>query len=229
MKKYDHFEKYEWIGIFWAEFDDLEKENPIESESYMEFPGKLSYSIKDGVQLDFMYPMGRKIKKSSYIYGALENGEKCTLFGCFDPQRFGFHSGEISIYKAKITFESVIFGIHITAEEKFDGISMDFTNFQEFCHPQGFLDWAQYSEEPIFKENHEDIEISLVNNAKFKSLEHNVDTLFHCKNKEADAEIKSAIKEIIGKYKDEEILTRTDIGWELLLKKQERVNSCRCN
>ena len=93
MKKYDHFEKYEWIGIFWAEFDDLEKENPIESESYMEFPGKLSYSIKDGVQLDFMYPMGRKIKKSSYIYGALENGEKCTLFGCFDPQRFGFHSG----------------------------------------------------------------------------------------------------------------------------------------
>lgn len=170
MKKYDHFEKHEWIGLFLAESDCLKKENNIESESHIEFPGKLSYSIENGVQLDFMCPMGRKIKKSLYIYGALENGEKCTLFGNFDPQTFGFHSGEVSIYKAKIIFESVIFGIHITTEEKFDGISIDFTNFQEFCHPQGFRDLAQYSEEPIFKENHEDIEISLVNKAKFKSL-----------------------------------------------------------
>ncbi len=161
MSKYDHFEKYEWIGLFWAESDCIEKETPIESESYIDFPGKLSYDIENGVQLEFMCPMGRRIKKSRHIYGALENGEKCTLFGNFDPDRFGFHSGEISIYKAKITFESVVFGIHITTEEKFDGISMDFTNFQEFCHPQGFRDWAQYSEEPIFKESHEDIEISL--------------------------------------------------------------------
>lgn len=212
MKKYDHFEEYEWIGLFWAETI------PNESEISMEFPGKLTYSIENGVQLSFLYPAVKKIKKLKYIHGALENGEKCTLFGDFDPDRFGFHFGEISIYKAKITFNSVIFGIHTTTEDKFDGISLDLTNFQEFCHPQGFLDLAKYSEKPIFAEYHGDIEISLVNSAKFKQLEFNVDTLFHCRNEEAGLEIKNAIKEVIEKYKGEEILTRTDIGWELLLK-----------
>lgn len=224
MKKYDHFEEYEWIGLFWAEITPKESEESIESKDYMEFPGKLTYSIENGVQLSFLCPAGNKVKRSKYIHGALENGEKCTLFGDFNPDGFGFHFGEISIYKAKITFNSAIFGVHTTTEEKFDGISLDLTNFQEFCHPQGFLDWAKYSEKPIFSEDHGDIEISLVNSAKFKSLEFNVDTLFHCRNEEADLEIKSAIKEIIEKYKSEEILTRTDIGWELLLKNKNGLN-----
>ncbi|WP_156097539.1 hypothetical protein [Tatumella ptyseos] len=54
MKKYDHFEEYEWIGLFWAETI------PNESEISMEFPGKLTYSIENGVQLSFLYPAVKK-------------------------------------------------------------------------------------------------------------------------------------------------------------------------
>ncbi|WDV28150.1 hypothetical protein [Aeromonas caviae] len=223
MEKYDHFEKYEWIGLFWAESRSLEPEKTDEPKSYIEFPGKLYYSVEDGAQLEFMCPMGTGFNKSRYIHGALENGEKCTLFGLFEPERFGFHSGEISIYRAKISLDAVIFGVHVSTDDKFDGISLDLTNFQEFCHPQGFRDWAKYSEEPIFTEIYDDMEISLVNRASFKNLEFNFETLFHSKNKEAELELKAAIKNIIEKYKDEEILTRTDIGWELLLKNKNGI------
>ena len=63
MKEYDHFGKYEWMGLFRAASECLENERPIEAESYIEFPGKLSYSIENGVQLDFMCSMGKRIKK----------------------------------------------------------------------------------------------------------------------------------------------------------------------
>lgn len=218
MIKYDHFEKYEWIGIFWAEIVHQEEEQSSNQKSRIQFPGKLTYSIEDGVQLSFIYQMGNKIKRTNYIHGVLENGEKCTLIGCFDPNRFSFSCGEVSIYKSKILFDSVIFGVHAAIEDKFDGISLDLTNFQEFCHPQGFRDRAKYSEKPIFTEYHGDIEVSLVNSAQFKSLTFNVDSLFYCRHEEAELEIKNAIKEVIEKYKTEEILTRTDIGWELILK-----------
>jgi hypothetical protein len=218
MKKYDHFEKYEWIGSFWADSDCLKKENQIESEDHIELSGTLSYSIKNGIQLNFLCSTDRKIKKSKYIHGILGSGEKCTLFGNFDPNVLRFHFGEISMCKGKITFEAMIFGIHITTEDKFDGIFMDFTNFQEFVHSQVFINSAKYSKQPIFTEYYGDFEISLINSATFDLLESNIDALFYCKNENVELEIKNAIKDVIKKYKNERLFNRTNIEWKLLLK-----------
>ena len=97
MAKYDHYEKYEWLGTFWT------------PDKSIEFPGKLTYSPEDGIELDFLYPMGKKVHKTEYIYGDLSTGEPCTLYGLFNPENFGFYSGKISIYKGK--FLSIWFSL----------------------------------------------------------------------------------------------------------------------
>jgi len=181
----------------------------------IEFPGKLVYTPEDGITLEFMCSAGQKFGKSSYIYGALATGEKCTLLGDFDSAHFGFHFGEISIYKGKPKFYAAIFGVHTTPDEKFPGFSLDITNFQEFCHPQGWKHLAKYSTEPLFKSKIDNLEISIINTGKFSYLGKNLENLFHCENKDVVEKISKAIFEISQEHKDEEILQRKDIGWEL--------------
>lgn len=202
-KRYDHFESYEWLGLFWTTNQEIE------------FPGKLVYTPEDGITLEFMCSAGQKFEKSSYVYGALATGEKCTLLGNFDSAYFGFHFGEISIYKGKPKFYAAIFGVHTNPDEKFPGFSLDITNFQEFCHPQGWKDLAKYSTEPLFKSKIDDLEISIINTGKFSYLGNNLENLFHCENKDVVEKISNAIFEISQEHKDEEILQRKDIGWEL--------------
>lgn len=202
-KSYNHFESHEWLGLFWTPNEEIE------------FPGKLVYTPEDGITLEFMCSAGQKFEKSSYIHGALATGEKCTLLGNFDSAYFGFHFGEISIYKGKPKFYAAIFGVHTTPDEKFPGFSLDITNFQEFCHPQGWKDLARYSTEPLFKSKIDELEISIINTGKFSFPGKNLENLFHCKNKVVVEKISKAIFEISQEHKDEEILQRKDIGWEL--------------
>lgn len=203
MAELDHFESYEWLGFFWT------------PDKKLEFPGKLTYSPEKGIRLDFMCPAGQRIARHNHIHGALATGEICTLFGDFNPDTFGAHFGKISIYKANLTFFAAIFGAHTSLDEKFPSSYLDFTNFQEFCHPQGYKDFARYKKEPIHECKIDDLEISIVNNGKFKYLGLNTANLFHCDNEEVTKEIEQALSAIQEKHKDEEIFTRTDIGWEL--------------
>ncbi len=162
-----------------------------------------------------MCSASQEFEKSSYIHGALPTGEKCTLLGDFNSEHFGFHFGEISIYKGRPKFYAAIFGVHATPDEKFPGFSLDITNFQEFCHPQGWKDLAKYSTEPLFKSKIDDLEISIINTGKFSFPGKNLENLFHCENKVVVEKISKAIFEISQEHKDEEILQRKDIGWEV--------------
>src|SRR5471032_3271029 len=120
LKKYDHYQEYEWLGKFWT------------PDKSLEFPGKLTYTPENGIRLDFFYPMaGETIAASDHIFGALSTGEICTLFGRFNPDNFGFHSGKISIYKGSIRFTAILFGENSPPVMEYAGIWLDFTNFQE--------------------------------------------------------------------------------------------------
>lgn len=202
-KHYNHFERYEWLGLFWT------------PNTKIEFPGKLVYTPEDGITLEFICSAGQQLEKSSYIHGDLATGEKCTLLGNFDSAYFGFSFGEISIYKANPRFYAAIFGVYTTPIEKFPGFSLDITNFQEFCYPQGWKEHANYSEGPLLKSKIDDLEISIINTGKFSFIGNDINNLFHCKNNIVTEKISKALFEIFQEHKDEEILQRKDIGWEL--------------
>lgn len=210
-KQYNHFENYEWLGLFWTPNKEIE------------FPGKLIYTPEDGILLEFMCAAGKKFEKTSCLHGALATGETCTLLGNFDSSRFGFHFGEISIYKGKPKFNAVIFGVHTFPDEKFPGFALDLTNFQEFCHPQGLKHLAKYSSQPLFKSKIKNLEISIINTGKFSYLGNTIENLFHCKNEEVIDKISKAILEISQQHEHDEIMQRKDIGWELWVENSEKM------
>lgn len=202
-KQYDHFESYEWLGLFWT------------PNKEMEFPGKLIYKPEDGITLEFLCAIGPAFDKTAYIHGILSTGEACTLLGDFDSEKFGFFIGENSFYKGKPRFYAAIFGRHTTPEALFPGFALDLTNFQEFCHPQGWKDFAKYSSEPLYKTKIGNLELSIINTGEFRSLKSNLENIIHCENPEVVEEISKSILEISKKYDDAEILHRQDIGWEI--------------
>lgn len=202
MASFDHYEKYEWLGVFWT---------PDQS---IQFSGKLTYSPENGVELEFLYPMtGGRAKKTNHIYGALVNGEPCTLYGSFNPDGFGFHAGKISIYKGRCRFWAALFGGNFPPEEKYDGVWLDLTNFQEFCYPQGFKDFAKYSPKPIQQVTSQDLTISIVNSGKFKFLGDSLENFFYCDNEKVMHEISSFFGDLKEKYPEDLVHARGDIGW----------------
>lgn len=210
-KRYNHFDTYEWLGLFWTPGREIE------------FPGRLTYSPEDGITLDFMCSVGTEINGINYIHGILSSGEQCTLFGKFSPENFGFHFGDVNIYRGKPKFQAAIFGFHATPDDEFRGFSLDLSNFQEFCHPQGWKDLAKYSSEPLFKGEVGDLIISIINTGTFTHISNNISNLFHCNNPEAVDEITKSIVEISKRYKDDEILRRRDIGWEFWVESKSKI------
>ncbi|WP_155295470.1 hypothetical protein [Chromobacterium violaceum] len=213
MADLNHFENYEWLGLFFL---------PDQS---LEFPGKLTYTPEDGVCLDFMCGMQEGIKKSDYIHGILSTGRRCTLFGSFDPALFGMSLGrQASLYNGKIKFDAVLFNNLASLDSKFHGISFDLTNFQEFCHPQGLKDHAKFSSIPLFNCKLGDLEVSIHNTGKFKYLGNDITNIFHCKKEEVVQELSQAFLSVVEKHKGESIFTRHDIGWELRVTSQNKFN-----
>lgn len=204
MASYDHYEKYEWLGIFWT------------PDRSIQFPGKLTYSPEDGIELEFLYEMtGNKVDRTNHIYGTLSDGKLCTLYGNFSPEGFGLHLGKSAIHNGKIRFLAALFGENSPPEEKHDGAWIDLTNFQEFCHPQGFKDYAKFSLEPIQEKTAQDLTISIVNGGKFRFLSNNWGNLFHCDNQEITSEILDFFEGIKNKHPKEIISVRNDIDWNL--------------
>lgn len=216
-KKYGHFHSYEWLGIFWMPSKELE------------FPGKLIYTPEDGVTLEFMCPTGHDVANSDCLYGALSSGETCTLFGNFNLSNYGFHFGEISIYKGTAKFNAVLFGVHSLVDEKFSGLALDLTNFQEFCHPQGLKGYAKYSDVPLFEGKANGLSICIANTGRFSYLESEIENLFYCRNEEVVKELSEAIDGVLQKNKDVEVFQRKDIGWELVLKSSENIQYSEIN
>ncbi|WP_155416629.1 hypothetical protein [Burkholderia vietnamiensis] len=211
-KIYNHFQTYEWLGLFWTPNKEIE------------FPGKLTYTPENGLALEFMCGAGAKFDKTTYLYGVVATGEKVTIFGDFNSAYFGYHFGEVSIYQGNPKFHTAVFGAHVEPDDKFSGFTLDLTNFQEFCHPQGWKGLAKYSNQPLFQGRADDLSISIVNTGKFSFLGKAAENLFFCENDQVTEKISQAILEISRQHENEQILQRKDIGWELWIEAERGVS-----
>lgn len=201
MKEYDHFECFEWLGLFYT------------PNKTIEFPGKLVYTPETGVTLEFMCAFG-KVDSTSCLHGELSTGQTCTLIGHFDPSEFGFNLGAFAIYRGKASFDAVIFGTNTLPDDKFIGVTLDLTNFQEFCFPQGFKSNAKFYDQPLFECQTGDLSISIINSAKLDIIDNNIGNLFLSENAEATEKLSSRLSEVLDDFKDEIIFHRKDTSWK---------------
>lgn len=213
LKRLNHFHSYDWLGHFYYASAD-----PSDS-----FPGKLTYKAETGLALEFFHPTSVHAKKDDLVYGVLENGELCTLFYARSSDSLGYHYGKVSISQGKYRFDLGVFGKHILESDTFGGIWTDFTNFQEFCHPQGFKHLAKLSTDPIQKEKKGGVEISVNNNASLRLVGRSLVNHFHSANPAAITALEDAFKSVEQKYPNE-IDLRTDIGWVLELRDKAGLN-----
>jgi hypothetical protein len=216
MSRYNHFDTYEWIGLFWT------------ADKELEFPGKLTYTPEDGLLLDFMCPI-KQCGESPYLHAVLATGEVCTLLGSFSPERAGFHLGQFGIYKGSTRFHAVIFDVHISDTETFAGLSLDLTNFQEFCHPQGFKEWAEYSKDPLAVCSAGKLTITIENTARFSYLHNGVTTLFFSDNPEVIRKIEQGISTVMKEHEADVVMQRRDIGWEFRIEAAEQLTYSEAN
>ncbi|MBB3214406.1 hypothetical protein FHW67_003723 [Herbaspirillum sp. Sphag1AN] len=201
--EFNHFESYEWLGLF---------NYPDKS---IDFPGKLTYTPDKGLQLEFMCQMDSNAKKVGHLHGVLSSGRLCTLVGNFDPPSYGMSIGSVSIYRGKPRFEYAIFGVHADPSEKFRGILMDFPNFQEFFHPQGFQDSAEYSNEPLHVHSGDGLEVSVITSGKFFPVFSDFANRFQSEDPEVLQEIEEFFADLAKRHPAGKISSRVEMKWLL--------------
>lgn len=211
MKTYDQFETYEWLGLFMVPDSDIE------------FPGRLSYSPEDGVQLEFMCSFDVKMQPVNHLYGALYTGEVCTVFGDFDINKSGEHWGRVAIKKGRLRFNAVIFGVGLDEKLEFDGLWVDFTNFQEFCHPQGFKHYASHKREPLFSFKKDGISIELGTSAEHRDFGSDIDSILITDNQNAKSILRDAFERVHSDYPGEVTLI-SDISWNISITSEEKIS-----
>lgn len=213
LKRLNHFHAYDWLGHFYY----------ASGGSSDSFPGKLTYKAETGLILEFFHQTSIHAKKNDLVYGVLQNGELCTLFYARPSDSLGYHYGKVSISQGKYRFDFGVFGRHILESDTFEGIWADFTNFQEFCHPQGFKHLAKLSTQPIQSDKKGRIEVSVNNNASLQFVGRDLANNFYSANPAAMAALEEAFQAVEKKYPNE-IDLRTDIGWVLEVRDKTGLN-----
>lgn len=204
VTKFHQFENYEWLGWFYY------------PDRSLEFSGKLTYNPEDGVCLEFLSSMSSKMKEVDHLYGTLINGTLCTLIGDFDPRKNGMSiSKRLAIYNGKSRFSYAVFGRHVSPEQLFSGIKVNFTGFQEFCIPEGFKKIAIYEPKPMHTYEDEDLVISIISDVHFEYVDKNFANRFHCENENITKEISDFFSNLYDRYPKSNLISRVDIKWFL--------------
>jgi hypothetical protein len=177
-------ENYEWFGKFWS---------PDQS---IKFPGKLTYTPKNGVQLECFFNIVNKTDYD-YIHGSLNDGKNCILIGKFNPYDHHFISRKnVLAYRGKWTFKYCIFDDFAasngfialedfaTNKTLYYKVLVDFSDFQEFCYPQHFKKTAPI-DEAIHLCTIEDIEYSIPQYRSLETVGKNYANMFHSENDQA--------------------------------------------
>ena len=202
-------ESYSWLGQF---------SYPNRTEDG--FPGTLRYSPDKGLQLEYMLPFSVQPPSTDILFGVLQNGTTCTLYGDFNPIRGGgFHLGRTASIRNGIKgLRFGVFGGHFETDHSFDSFDLNFNNFQEFCFPEHRRDEAPFSEEPLVEADCGSIHVQIVNRGifRFASAKLLANEL-HSDDEELLSDLRKAIEGSVSRYPKSEFFKRSKIDWSIRL------------
>lgn len=208
-------QSYTWFGHF----------KYVEGTDW--FPGRLRYSPESGVQLDYFMALNFNVPSTTVIFGVLDDGKLCTLYGNFDPLTGGMHFGKASLWKGTRGFKFCLIGEHFPEEHSFIGLDLDFNNLQEFCFPKSMHENIPYSDKPLLDMDCGEFHVQLVNHGQFGLTSTGLVRELYSDNKALLADLESAIGGAVAKYPGSVLFKRKSIGWYLRLAHEEGITAHR--
>lgn len=125
--KYNLLKSYEWTGVFYT--SDYEKR----------FAGHIKYSPKKGLKLMMIIPDRERlfIKNqtefdSDYLYGTLDDGQECTLYGDFSTRYLRYRSGENLNFHGYVYFQHLVLGGFLNEKNSLSNFSFKLTNLKHY-------------------------------------------------------------------------------------------------
>lgn len=204
-------QSYSWFGQFkYAEDSNW-------------FPGRLRYSPESGLQLDYFMGLNFDIPSTSILFGVLNDGKLCTLYGSFNPSTGGMQFGKASLWKGTRGFNFCLIGEHFAEEHLFVGLDIDLNNFQEFCFSKSIHEQIPYRDEPLMNMDCGVFRVQLVNHGKFDFTHSNFISQLYSENKVLLADLELAIGEVMQKHSGSVLFKRKNIGWYLRLVHEEGI------
>lgn len=202
---YSCFESHEFFGEFFENKDS----------NVGRFAAKIKYSPENGLKLEYCISDSESPKSCDRLYGVLGNGKKCTLVGPFNLG-FGTHyMGKVHVTSGVNGFSYLIIGEFIEPEQLFDNSIFTFNGMQEFIHPQGWIDHAEYQDEPIVYANGDDWKITVENTATYKGIGESLKKLVHSENIEAMRKLESFLDKIHEEHPDSGFSLRKNLKYQI--------------
>lgn len=208
-------QSYTWFGHFkYAEGSDW-------------FPGRLRYSPESGVQLDYFMALNFDVPSTTVLFGILDDGKLCTLYGNFNPSDGGMQFGKASLWKGTRGFKFCLIGEHFPEEHSFIGLDLDFNNLQEFCFPKSMHEQIPYSDKPLLDMDCGEFRVQLINHGQFSFTSAGFVRELYSDNKALLTDLESAIDVVVAKHPGSVLFKRRSIGWYLRLVHEEGIAAHR--
>ncbi len=125
--KYNLLKSYEWTGVFYTL--DYEKR----------FAGHIRYSPKKGLKLMMIIPDREKLFfknhtefDSDFLYGILDDGQECTLYGDFSTRYLGYRGGESLNFHGFVHFQYLVLGGFLNEKNSLNNFSIKLTNLKHY-------------------------------------------------------------------------------------------------
>lgn len=197
----------EFIGEFFT--DDYEKR----------FVGKVNYSPENGVVLEYSISGTDVPNKACALYGVLGNGNKCTLFGSFNPQSSGIRlQNGMTTRSGKVGFPCLLIGEWFEKNTLFNSVTFTFTNMQEFFFPKGYKDFIKYTSKPLVEIDLPYGVLEIGANANFGFLNKDITSHIYCRNESVIDKLKYIFNQFQEKHSKEILMLKKDIKYVAKLK-----------
>lgn len=201
------FKRKEFIGEFFT--DDYEKR----------FVGKVVYSPENGVIFEYSISGTETPNKASVLYGVLDNGNKCTLLGAFNPQGSGIRlQNGMTTRHGKVGFPCLLIGECVEENALFEVVTFTLTNMQEFFFPKGYKDFVKYSSKPLVEIELPYGVLEIGTSASFGLLNKDITSQIYCKNEATLAELKCVFDQFQERHPEENLMLKQDIKYVAKLK-----------
>ncbi|MDR7088605.1 ApeA N-terminal domain 1-containing protein [Cellvibrio fibrivorans] len=200
---YGVFDAHEFFGEFFHNQDDYASR----------FSAKIKYSPETGLILEYSIVDSDVPSACEILFGILNNGKRCTLFGPFNFNLGGRRFGVINTKYGSHGFPCLVMGDFVSPDKKFDHSRFTFHHMQEFFYPQGHLDGVAYKDGTLETIKGTDWIIEIENRATFNDVTETLMNLIINENGKALKRLSSSYEKIKTAFPDNSFLLRKSLEY----------------
>ncbi len=198
-------DRTDWMGEFFAPDDYANR-----------FCGRLSYTAEDGVELDYfeiVTPSKQHFSPriADILYGYLNTGSRCTLFGKLSKGiSVRLHGGH-SIMQGGQRFPVLVIGGFVSSAKVYSRVSFTLSGMQEFFTPKKRRNMLKLSPEPLLKAQTSYGTIGIYNTARLSPLI-GIESLVHSDHAMAQQKLINSFNKIKNCYPNSSYESKSNLS-----------------